>query len=72
MSDHLQSRGIRVQQHRIRESMRQIDPEGTIVRRLHTIQRRHYAVAAPQSLYHVDGNHKLIRYNNRLYFLFVL
>ena len=50
MSGHLQSRGITVQQH-------QIDPEGTIARRLHTIQRRHYAVAAPRSLYHVDGNH---------------
>lgn len=61
MSGHLMSRGIRVQQKRVRESMRRTDPEGTVARRLHTIRRRHYSVAAPRSLYHIDGNHKLIR-----------
>ena len=34
MSGHLLSRGIRVQQHRIRESMRRVDPEGTMARHL--------------------------------------
>ena len=61
MSGHLQARGIRVQQHRIRESMRRTDPEGTIARRLCAINRRRYCVAGPRSLYHIDGNHKLIR-----------
>ncbi len=61
MRGHLQARGIRVQQHRIRESMRRTDPVGTIARRLHTINRRRYVVPAPRSLYHIDGNHKLIR-----------
>lgn len=61
MIGHLQARGIRIQQHRVRESMRRVDPEGTVARRLHTICRRRYAVAAPRSLYHIDGNHKLIR-----------
>lgn len=64
MNGHLLSRGIRVQQHRIRDSMRRTDPEGTIARRLHTVHHRRYSVAAPRSLYHIDGNHKLIRYVN--------
>ena len=62
MSGHLLSRGIRVQQHRIRESMRRVDPEGTLARCLRTTHRRHYEVPAPRSLYHIDGNHKLSRY----------
>lgn len=61
MSGHLLSRGIRVQQLRVRESLRRVDPEGTIARRLNVIHRRCYSVAAPRSLYHIDGNHKLIR-----------
>ena len=59
---HLRSNGFRVQQHRIREAIRRIDPVGTIARRLGSLHRRKYAVAAPRSLYHMDGNHKLIRY----------
>ena len=61
MGGHLLSRGIRVQQYRIRESMRRIDPEGTLARRLNVIHRRYYSVPSPRSLYHIDGNHKLIR-----------
>jgi hypothetical protein len=44
MSCHLLSRGIRVQQHRIRESIRRVDPEGTMARRLNVIR---YSVPAP-------------------------
>ena len=61
MQGHLLSRGLRVQQTRIRDSQRRIDPHGTLVRHLHGIQRRQYKVQAPRSLYHIDGNHKLIR-----------
>ena len=46
----------------MRESQRRVDPEGSMLRRLCAIQRRVYKVAAPRSLYHMDGNHKLIRY----------
>ena len=62
MQAHLLSRGFRVQQHRVRETQRRVDPEGTLLRRLNGIFRREYSVPAPQSLYHIDGNHKLIRY----------
>ena len=62
MIGHLLARGYRVQQIRVREAQRRVDPQGAIVRRLHALNRRHYFVPAPRSLYHVDGNHKLIRY----------
>ena len=32
------------------------------MRRLRTINRRKYQVPAPLSLWHIDGNHKFIRY----------
>lgn len=62
MQGHLLSRGIRLQQVRVREAQRRVDPEGCIMRRLRVINRRQYKVPAPLSLWHIDGNHKLIRY----------
>ena len=61
MLGHLLARGLRVQQIRVREAQRRVDPEGSVMRRLRTINRRSYSVAAPRSLWHIDGNHKLIR-----------
>jgi hypothetical protein len=61
MMGQLLARGIRVQQYRVRESQRRIDPEGSMLRRLNSIHRRVYKVYAPRALYHIDGNHKLIR-----------
>ena len=60
----LKARGIVFQQNRIREAMRRINPEGTLSRalRLHCINRRSYQGASPLALWHIDGNHKLIRY----------
>ena len=62
MLGHLLARGLRVQQIRVREAQRRVDPEGSVMRRLRTINRRSYSVAAPRNLWHIDGNHKLIRY----------
>ena len=61
MQGHLLSMGYRVQQHRIRDSQRRLDPHGSVLRRLHILNRRTYSVPAPLSLYHMDGHHKLIR-----------
>ena len=63
MAGHLLARGLRVQQSRIRVAQRRVDPDGVVMRRLTVTQRRQYNVAAPLSLYHIDGNHKLIRYD---------
>ena len=62
MQGHLISRCIRVQQHRIRESQRRVDPAGSVMCQLSIISRRRYHVNGPCALWHIDGNHKLIRW----------
>jgi hypothetical protein len=62
MSGQLLCRGHRVAQSRIRESLRRVDPEGVIIRWNCTAKRRKYNVTSPLSLWHLDGNHKLIRW----------
>lgn len=63
MTGFLLARGLRVQQERIRESMRRVDPEGVLLRalQLNTVNRRQYSVYSPLALWHIDTNHKLIR-----------
>ena len=61
MYGYLISIGIRVPFHRVREAQAQIDPEGSFLRRLRFLNRRRYSVPGPQWLWHIDGNHKLIR-----------
>ena len=60
---HLLARGLKVQERRLREAMRRTDPEGIIVRalQLRVTHGRVYNVKQPLSLWHMDGNHKLIR-----------
>ncbi|XP_062613954.1 uncharacterized protein LOC134275702 isoform X2 [Saccostrea cucullata] len=66
VSAFLRSKGHRVQEKRIRHAMRNVDSCGVLFRRLvlstSRIQRRSYSVTAPQALWHIDGNHKLIRW----------
>ena len=64
MYGHLISIGIRVQFNRVRESQCRIDPEGSFLRKLRILNRRKYSVIGPQWLWHIDGYHKLIRYND--------
>ena len=61
MYGYLKSIGIRVPFHTVREIQAQTDPEGSVMRRLRFLNRRQYSVPGPQWLWHVDGNHKLIR-----------
>ncbi|XP_014670828.1 PREDICTED: uncharacterized protein LOC106811640 [Priapulus caudatus] len=42
--------------------MWRVDPAGVALRSQKAIKRRTYAVEAPNSLWHLDGNHKLIRW----------
>ena len=62
MHGHLLIMGHRIQQARIRDSQRRIDSSGTALHRLRVLNRRHYSVPSPLSLYHIDGHHKLIRF----------
>ncbi|XP_060077254.1 uncharacterized protein LOC132556835 [Ylistrum balloti] len=61
----LQSKGHIVQQSKVRDLVRKVDPQGTLLRRMflssHRLQRRSYSVRAPLALWHID-NHKLIRW----------
>ena len=52
------SRGYRLQENKIRELMRLVDPEGVLLRTLQSrpVLRRAYQVAGPLSLWHIDGN----------------
>ena len=56
-------KGHRVQHYRIMESLIRTDPAGMMDRWAQTVRRRKYQVHSPLSLWHIDGNHKLIRYN---------
>jgi len=62
MARHLRRHGICVQQQRIRESLHRVAPASIAVRWNATLVRRIYNVTCPLALWHVDGNHKLIRY----------
>ena len=62
IAGHLLSRGIHVQQSRLRASIHRVDPLGTEQRRTTAIVRRTYSVGSPKEVWHYDGNHKLIRW----------
>ena len=62
MQGHLRAQGIVVQQVRMREALCRTDPEGVEMRKCMRIQRRKYNISFPLELWHIDGNHKLIRY----------
>ena len=62
MAGHLASRGIIVQRARLRASIHRTDPEATAIRRSIAVRRRVYCVPGPNSVWHMDGHHKLIRW----------
>ncbi|XP_071826977.1 uncharacterized protein [Apostichopus japonicus] len=57
----LASKNVHVQRDRIRQSIRRVDPDGVDTRKRVALHRRQYSVPGPNSLWHIDGNHKLIR-----------
>lgn len=56
----LRQQGFRVQRARILHSLRRVDPITSTLRNSRRIIRRSYNVCNPNSLWHIDGNHKLI------------
>lgn len=64
MKGHLRSRNLRVKWEDVRSSLWRVDPEGILNRSisLTIINRRTYSVPGPLALWHVDGNHKLVRW----------
>ena len=59
----LRSRGLKIQERRVMESLRRVDTEGVLMRslQLRLTNRREYKVYGPNALWHIDTNHKLIR-----------
>ena len=54
----------RVPEERVRSGLKRINPDGVALRWLQISPRRSYSVPGPLSLWHIDGNHKLIRYKH--------
>lgn len=63
MRGFLSSRGVHVTWERVRKALRRTDAEGVLIRtfQLNVVQRRVYSLRGPLALWHIDGNHKLIR-----------
>ena len=58
----MEDRGVHVQRERVAAGLHRVDGLNVRARVSHVIQRRRYRVPGPNSLWHVDGNHKLIRW----------
>lgn len=66
----LQTQGYLLKYEEVRQSMLRVDPAGVALRWGQTVQRRTYHVAAPNSMWHIDGNHKFIRYDGAFVYCF--
>lgn len=56
------NKGIRIQRWRLREAIHRIDATGVKSRKAGRLQRRVYNVQGPNQLWHIDSNHKLVRW----------
>lgn len=54
-------KGFRIQEQRVRKLIREVDPVGVTNRLFQSIHHHTYSVAGSQALWHLDGNHILIR-----------
>lgn len=57
---HLRTRGLRVQIRRVVRSLHRVDPVGSLLRKRLAAKCRQYHVRRPNSVWHLDGHHKLI------------
>lgn len=62
MQGMLSSEGIHVQRQRVADSLIRVDEAGVAMRWCRAIHRRVYRVSSPIALWHIDGNHKLVRW----------
>lgn len=59
---HIRSLGLHISRQRVRDSLIRTDPHGVSLRQRQVLHRRQYSVAGPNSLWHIDGYHKLVRW----------
>ena len=62
LEGYLRSLGLRIQRYKLRNSLMRVDPSGVSERLRQSLHRRKYSVAMPNSLWHIDGLHRLIRW----------
>ena len=62
LQGHLLDMGIRVTRQALRASIHRVDHESVVTRQRHVVRRRVYSVPQPNAVWHMDGNHKLIRW----------
>lgn len=58
----LRSQGVFVQRQRLQDTMRVVDPAGVHLRLRGSLHQRQYRVEVPNSFWHVDGYHKLVKW----------
>lgn len=59
---HLRARKLHVQRMRVRGSIHRVDPQGPSVRSSRTFRHRVYETPCPNYVWHMDGNHKLVKW----------
>lgn len=62
IAGYVRSLGLRVQRRRVRKCLARLDPQNTALRWGIVVSRRVYQVPWPNSLWHLDGHHSLIRW----------
>ena len=59
MQGYLRASGINLQRQKVRDSLKRVDPSGTLERWATAVKRRQYLVATPNSLWHGDAHCKM-------------
>ena len=62
LAGYLKSIGLRVQRRRVRERLTRVDPANTALRWGIMVNRRQYSIPSPNSLWHLNEHHLLIRW----------
>lgn len=63
MQGHLVGLGVHISRRQLRASIHRVHHENTRLRLSHVVKRRQYSVECPDSIWHIDGHHKLIRWS---------
>lgn len=59
---HLKSIGLRVKTQRVTDALLRVDPVNSRIRWAALVHRRKYSVPGPNSLWHIDGHHSLVKW----------
>ena len=62
LKGHMSRLNVKVPRADLRAAIHRVDHDNTVARRSKAIKRRVYCVARPNNLWHIDGNHKMIRW----------